>query len=82
MKTITITQLLHFVLQEYTRAALIACFHLKISYAIEILGLGAERVRNKMKRIIWNKEENRFKNHTFSVPGLESSDGGTCFVRI
>lgn len=30
--------------QEFTRAALIACFQLKIRYAIEILGMGAERV--------------------------------------
>lgn len=29
--------------KEYTRAALIACFHFKIKYAIEILGRGAEQ---------------------------------------
>lgn len=32
--------------QEYTRAAMLAAFHLKIRYAIEILGRGAEKVND------------------------------------
>ncbi|KAG4079310.1 hypothetical protein HA402_008002 [Bradysia odoriphaga] len=38
--------------KEYTRAALIACFHLKIGYAIEILGLGAERCQDSNLRMV------------------------------